>query len=242
MIGLQRWQSLAEAFNGRALRERAIICISLLAFFYFVGEQVIYNNFEKEISKKEQDITVKQGLLIALQQETAVMKAEYEKDSEVANRARLVELESRLNDVENSLIKLRDEIVMPSEIAHIVENVLSENRRLNVIAMENLEPIGIDETVNSESEDADQEYVATNNVEEVEKENTKKEGVSIYKHGIRIVVDGHYHDLVHFLSALEKLPKKVLWGEADLKSIEYPVSELSVLLYTLSFDQAWLKV
>jgi MSHA biogenesis protein MshJ len=65
---------------------------------------------------------------------------------------------------------------------------------------------------------------------------------TVYQHGMRIEVRGQYLDMVRYLQALERLPVKVLWGRVRLESDDYPASTLSLLIYTLSLDKAWIGV
>jgi len=64
----------------------------------------------------------------------------------------------------------------------------------------------------------------------------------MYKHGVQITVRGSYADLLQYLTALEKLPTRMFWGEAKLRVVQYPTAELTLALYTLSLDKTWLQV
>jgi MSHA biogenesis protein MshJ len=47
---------------------------------------------------------------------------------------------------------------------------------------------------------------------------------------------------VRYLQALEGLDWQVLWDEVHLEAEAYPVSRLTVVIYTLSTEQVWLGV
>ena len=59
---------------------------------------------------------------------------------------------------------------------------------------------------------------------------------------MQMIVEGNYHDLQQYLAALEKLPWRMVWGEADFRVDEYPKIVLSLTLYTLSLEKVWLSV
>jgi MSHA biogenesis protein MshJ len=66
-------------------------------------------------------------------------------------------------------------------------------------------------------------------------------GSNIFKHGIEIKIAGSYNDLLAYVSALEASPQKLLWGGMSLSS-QYPVSELTLTVYSLSLEAIWLAV
>ena len=71
--------------------------------------------------------------------------------------------------------------------------------------------------------------------------NLRADGVEVWKHGVELRVQGSYADLTSYLSELERLPQRLIWGEVRLKA-EYPRSELHLKIYTYSLDQAWLRL
>ena len=59
------------------------------------------------------------------------------------------------------------------------------------------------------------------------------EGSQLYRHGVELSVTGTYLELLQYLSALEELPVRLLWGSAELQTQQYPEVRLTVQLYTL---------
>ena len=65
---------------------------------------------------------------------------------------------------------------------------------------------------------------------------------NVFKHGVQITLQGSYADLHDYLAALEKLPWRMLWSRASLSADDYPRLTLTVTIYTLSLDKAWLVI
>jgi MSHA biogenesis protein MshJ len=65
---------------------------------------------------------------------------------------------------------------------------------------------------------------------------------AIYRHGVEVTVEGSYGDLLAYVAELESLPWQVFWGGANLSVQVYPVSRLTLTLYTLSLEKTWLRV
>ncbi len=64
----------------------------------------------------------------------------------------------------------------------------------------------------------------------------------LYRHGVELVLEGGYADLLGYLKAMEALPQRVLWGAVSLKVEQHPRSVLTLRVYTLSRDRAWLEI
>ena len=77
----------------------------------------------------------------------------------------------------------------------------------------------------------------------------KKEGAAkdaagmtggLYKHGVELRLEGGYAELADYLARLEKLPQKLLWSNASLSADKHPKLVLTLTVFTLSLDRAWL--
>lgn len=66
--------------------------------------------------------------------------------------------------------------------------------------------------------------------------------VGLYRHGVELVLEGSYADLLGYLKAMEALPQRVLWGGAGLQVEQHPRCVLTLRVYTLSRDPNWLEL
>ncbi len=66
--------------------------------------------------------------------------------------------------------------------------------------------------------------------------------LGLYKHGVEIRLEGSYADLYAWMSQLESAQRKLLWGDVRFTVVEHPRSVLSLTVYTLSTDKAWLAI
>ncbi len=64
----------------------------------------------------------------------------------------------------------------------------------------------------------------------------------LYRHGVEIVLQGSYLDMINTMQALEALPVQLFWGGARLDAQQYPEARLTLTLYTLSLDEQWMKL
>jgi MSHA biogenesis protein MshJ len=65
---------------------------------------------------------------------------------------------------------------------------------------------------------------------------------NIFKHGVEITLRGAYPDLLAYVAELERRPWKMYWGRLKLDAAEGEDTHMVLTLYTLSLEQAWLKL
>jgi MSHA biogenesis protein MshJ len=65
---------------------------------------------------------------------------------------------------------------------------------------------------------------------------------TVYSHGVEIVVQGGYLEMLNYMNELEQMPWHVFWGNATLKVDEYPQATLTLTLYTMSLNRKWLNL
>jgi MSHA biogenesis protein MshJ len=65
---------------------------------------------------------------------------------------------------------------------------------------------------------------------------------SIFRHGLAMTLSGRYFDVYHYLEALESLPWRFYWDSIDYQVKEYPTAEVTLHIYTLSFQEDWLGI
>ncbi len=214
------WTTLAGKLNDRSLRERGLIFVMavtiLIAFVYtaFLEPQLTQQKkLTQQMIQQQNQITSIQTQLQALEETRSI-------DPDAANRAKLESLRIQLVQIK-ALLQVKQQQLIPSDkIAGLLEEMLSRNRQLQLISLRSLAA----STVMGEEEQATA----------VEKE--------FFKHGVEISVRGSYFDLLDYMMQLEKLQWQMFWGKASLTVEEYPVSRLTLTLYTLSLDKAWLVI
>jgi MSHA biogenesis protein MshJ len=64
----------------------------------------------------------------------------------------------------------------------------------------------------------------------------------LYRHGLRLELEGTYLDCLEYLGAVERLPWKLYWGALDLRTEDFPTNAISIEIFTLSLDREWIGV
>ena len=214
------WTTLSNKINDRNLRERVLIIataatvVAALIFSLFLEPQLAQQKaLSQRVIQLQNQIKGVQVQIQALQESRSV-------DPDTANRAKLESLRIQLVQIKASLQVKQQQLIPPDKIAGLLEEMLNRNRQLQLISLQSLP-------------------VTTVTVEEEQTASAEKE---FFRHGVEISVRGGYFDLLDYLAQLEKLPTQMFWGKASLTVEQYPVSRMTVTLYTLSLDKIWLVI
>lgn len=218
---------LEQRINAMTLRERGILFMVILALLFWLASNVVFSSLRSEQQRLEQDVRGRLADLQTLSEQSQAVQQALEQDPEALADARIKQLKQQLTDEEASVAHLVRGLVTPQAMPQLVRDVLAKNRALQVIKLENLPA----ESLNPAS--------TTGAPAEATPENP---AAQVYRHGMRIELRGQYVDIVRYLRALEAMQSKVFWGEVQFQSEEYPVSRVTLLIYTISLNQAWLEV
>jgi MSHA biogenesis protein MshJ len=222
-------------FDALSQRERALVAAAVIGGVLMVGNSLFIDRplaVGKILAKQLQ---AERAELEALQVQMLDLRREI-RDPDEDNRQRAQQLRGQLQEVRSALSDHQRLLVQPQEIPELLEKLLARHAALRLLGLKTLETVPGDEPakpVLPVGPAADGKPAAPGEV--------RKEVVNVWKHGVEIRVQGNYADLVAYLSDLERLPQRLIWGEVRLKS-DYPNSELLVRIYTYSLDQAWLKL
>lgn len=64
----------------------------------------------------------------------------------------------------------------------------------------------------------------------------------LYRHGVELVLQGPYLDMIGYLDALEAAPGQLFWSKAELDAEQSPNGRLTLTLYTVSLDKKWIAL
>lgn len=212
-------RQLGERIDAMSLRERGLIFITVLVVLYFAANGLLFGPLHKQQQRLEGELKAKREQAAAMNAQVQRIVYEGTRDPDKENAEKLKALRARIAGLDPQLARVTQGLVSPRDMARFMEQVLTRNRALQVIRLEALELIPLEGQTGPAAA-----------------------GREVYKHGMRIEVRGRYGDLVNYLRAMENLPWKVFWGQVTLASEDYPMSRLTLTIYTLSLRQGWIGI
>lgn len=208
------FKKYTDRINDLALRERGIIFVAILVVFYAVAANFLFPPLTTEQKKLQKQLVEKRAQIQAFEGQIQAALAKSAHDPDAPNRAKLAQLETQLKALDQSLALVTARLVPPKEMARMVEQILLKNRRLEVVRVQSLPPEPLQNLG----------------------------GLTAYRQGMRIELKGNYLDILNYLRELEALPWKMFWGQLSLKVEKYPISHVSLQIYTLSTRQGWIAI
>lgn len=219
------WDLARGKIDDMSLRERAMI----FAAAAFVVISLINAMLLDPLLAKQKMLSAKvvqqQEKMKELQAQIQALLQAKRDDEHSPLRIRLAQLGQQLQEQDVYLQSRRDRLIEPDKMAGLLEQVLNKNETLRLVELKTL-PVSL--------------LVETPGAVDAEPQSGLHK--QIFKHGVRITVRGGYLDMLRYLTALEKMPAQMFWGEASLRVDDYPDAVLTLTLYTLSLDKTWLTV
>jgi len=221
MIG-KRARHWADRFNELALRERALIfgASSLVVVALFTT--FFLDPLARRQHLLSQQLLEQEGRIRSVQESLQTVAASRARDPDVETRRRVDELQRELAALEKDVAQGEArQIVSPRQVPKLLEDLLARNGGLQLVALRSLAPVAAGAPSGSAAGAGEQ---------------------LIYKHGVELVLRGSYLDLLGYVSALERLPWRLYWGDAVLNAEGYPVLQLTLTVYTLGSDRVWMRI
>jgi MSHA biogenesis protein MshJ len=218
-------ENIVTKVDGFSLRERMLIFFAAAALVVaMVNALVLDPQLEKQ-KKISAEVVQQQEKMKQVQAQIETLLQARQADANSPLREQIRVLHEKIAEGNTYLQGRRDKLVPPEKMAQLLQQVLSKNGHLLLVALNTL-PVSLlvepsDEAAAARMTDAEKQ---------------------IFKHGVKITVRGSYADLLQYLNALEKLPTQMFWGVAKMDVVRHPVVELTLTLYTLSLDKIWLQV
>jgi MSHA biogenesis protein MshJ len=234
---LQQWIKLSTRLDAMTLRERAMVFTAVVAGILFLIYTVSAEPLLKKQSALQLQIKQQQNQITGIDQEIVAKAQGFKVDPDAATREQLNAVRRDIDATSNSLMAVQKGLVAPDKIAPLLEHLLRGNGRLKLISLKTLPVTGLNEA----AKPAVAQTLVPAPIPAGQPAPAKPREL-VYRHGVEIVVQGSYLDMVNYMAALESLPVQLFWGKANLDAQQYPNSRLTLTLYTLSLDQKWMKL
>ena len=208
---------LIERFDALSLRERAMIWVACLLLLLVIWYLAFLNPDMARERLLKSDIAAVQTRIDALNAGIGEQASQASSGSRHDDRRRLVSLNKRIADVGRSLEAYQSELIDPAQMATVMEEVLDRQHGLTLVRISNLDP----------------EVLVANRIVGQN---------ALYRHGLRIEIEGSYLACLRYLQDLEALRWRLYWSLVDVDAGEWPGTRMVIEVSTLSLDEDWIGV
>jgi MSHA biogenesis protein MshJ len=187
----------------------------------------------KELSARIADL---KNQIMAATAQSAELERLLKQDPDVAERERIDAKRKQIAELDSQLSRLQRTLVPPESMGAVLEQLVGRDSRVRIVQLQNLPVAPLVEKSGGPAPPA-----APGSTPEAPGVAAQDGNRHVYKHGVQVVVEGPYLDLLAYVARLEKQPWQVYWGRAVMTA-DYPRAQVELTLYTLSLDKAWLVV
>ncbi|EKP0278702.1 type II secretion system protein M [Aeromonas bestiarum] len=209
-----QWQAWADKIAALSQRERVLI---LLTGLVLVCAGAIYGWLDGAVLRLEQDrvaLTTAQRDLEIMDLENLGKQARLARDPDQNVREQLVRVEGDIGKLDAELKAQTVDLIQAHEMPAVLEALLSRSANLHMLALTSLAP---------------QPLMAGD------------QRINLFKHGIRLKLEGGYFDVYQYLKALEALPRHFYWKQFDYQVQEHPKAVVEMEIYTLSTSKEFIR-
>lgn len=153
-------------------------------------------------------------------------------DPNAANRTRVEALRKQIAMADATLKSMQRDLVPAGQVNSLLQEMVARDKGLTLVSLRTMpaEPL---------VPDGDKRGGAKAAAPSAKRDS---EHGHVYKHGIEITVQGTYSSLHDYLARLERSPSRMYWWRVRLNAEEDARLTLTLTVYTLSLDKAWLQV
>lgn len=210
----EQWQDLARKVAALSLRERVLI---LLTGTILLGAAGIYgwlDAADTRLTADRQALMAAQRDLEILDLENQGKQARLARDPNLQVREQLARVEQDLARLDAELRAQTVDLIPAHEMPAVLEALLSSSTNLHMVALTSLKP---------------------------EPLMAGEQSANLFKHGIRLQLEGGYFDVYQYLKALEALPRHFYWQGFDYRVVDHPKAAVAMEIYTLSTSKEFIR-
>jgi MSHA biogenesis protein MshJ len=222
-LGL-RFRQWTAWLDKRSLRERVLLLVVVVAVAGFVADVLFFHPQGIKRRQLHEQITAMNTAVADLNRQAEAVKTRGQQDPDREPRARQQQLQAELDQLDVRLKALTVDLISPRDMAEVLRELLTRQAGMKLVRLENLPPV---ELLPASGDDAEEDG---------------EERSNLYRHPVHIVISGTYLQAIDYLRDLEKLPRKLFWDELEIVVGDYPQTEISLTVYTLSVRKGWIGV
>jgi len=223
----QYWNRLSSRYAALSRREQVLVALGMVLGPLLIGNALFVDPQWSRSKAMQNSIATQSTSLTAMQTQAASLQQELSIDPDAGKKAELAALNAQREQMDEQLRQVGSALVRPEDMNGLLERLLVRQSGLRLISLKTMAP---------QSVLREKELAKETDGKPVER------SFDLYRHGVEIRLEGNFSQLQAYLVQLEKLPQRLLWGQLSYRVMDYPRSEMTLTVYTLSPDKTWLTL
>lgn len=241
---MAQWSVYSEKFNKTTSREQYLIIVSGLVAIVFILFSLFLDKPIQRVEQLDQQVIQTQQSNESNLSSIQLLEQALREDPNIALQKELFQYEAKLGGIDEKLLALTSDLIDPIQMRYALIKLLKLQKGVKLLSFEVLPASAVTQS------ETELEAEAKDNLNAPVNKTTAKSDVAqaqtkqlrLYRHGIKIKLQGQYFQLKDYLTQLESLSWKFFWQEFDYQLKAYPVSELEIEIYSLSTAKEFIGV
>lgn len=218
---MQYWKKFSGRIDALTLRERTMIFAATAGALIFLVFSLFLNPTYARQRALLDEMARQRDRIAGVEAEIAQTIEAHTLDPDAAERARLAKIRSDAQALSAALMAMQQGMVPAERMNVLLERILRSHRGLRLKSLRTLDEAAPVQAASGAAPPA---------------------GQLLHRHGVELVVQGSYPDMVAYMAALEGMQGQLLWGSAALKTDTWPNATLTLVAYTINLDKKWLML
>jgi len=235
------WTTLAARIDRATLRQRIGLFLACAAVVLYMLFMLAFDPLLREQARLRAQMAQQRAAMAGVDTQITTLVDAFARDPDAASRQRLASARAETRTLGDSLASMQKGLVAPEQMAPLLQTILRANGRLQLVALATLPvtAVGAPPAAAAPATASAAAPVATTAAATAP---AHPVAGLLYRHGVQVTVRGSYADMIDYMAALERLPTQLFWGRAQLVVEDYPRTQVTLTLYTLSLDSKWMKL
>ncbi|MBL4911252.1 MAG: hypothetical protein JKX78_14725 [Alteromonadaceae bacterium] len=230
----KQWQTYSEKFSHFSTREQVLIAltgtVAIVFSLYFYIAEATYAQVTKLHRQNQQIINDTNNIKNTIVELQGALTRHPNEQLKI----QIAQKQQNLAKIDESLLALTSKLVDPIQMRLALEQLLRMQKgvKLTSFEVQSAQPLIIATNEQSSPAESGSDKKAKNS----------PLNSHLYRHTIKLTLEGSYFKLRDYLAQLETLPWKFFWEKFDYKLTKYPKGELTIEIYSLSLKQEFIGV
>lgn len=212
------FEKLNSQFAALSDREKYLVLLTGVILIVFAGFTFIIEPQYKANDRIDLEIANKRIELRGAEQQLVLLKEALSDDPNEQLQQRIANLNQRIEALDQEFATQMRELVPAQQMPLVIDQMLQQAKSLKLQEFASIPPVSVFE---NDEQNAD---------------------LPLYQHGVRFVFEGRYAEVLSYLENVEAFPWQVYWRSLDYQVSEYPNATITLELYTLSTNRAFMGV
>lgn len=218
-MNAEKLRLIGERIGAMSLRERMFIFAAAVVIVFALVQTLLIDSGQLRQQRAHERLQGIGSTIEQLVQQQQLLASHAGDDPDQGARDALALQQARLAELSAELETRGRSLVPPERMHAVLRSVVNEQGPLRIVGFKSLGAQAV--SLAGAAGERPPEF---------------------YRHGFEISVSGRYPELVAYLERLEALPWKLNWIEATLDAANRPDLTLTLVVHTLSLEEAWVRL